>query len=226
MISLLPWGDSYPLQTAAHSCQPPKKFLVGELYVMLHLLSALILCLKVPRKEKKNKEGESDRALGDSQSTTKKNWVDSRLQWINCCEKCEQGKCNPVRKLGGNMERQRLGRKTTQYCPSCGVVLCKFCWNKFHSNDIELPACSPFLHMVPISTRCTTEPEQTNEMRFILRRQVSPREEEIDCEGENTEDKDEVVEVCEALANLHQTARTGKTCSPRKKGTKEKKGRN
>ena len=59
----------------------------------------------------------------------------------------------------------------------------------------------------------------------IGRRQVSPREEEINCKGENTEEEDEVVEtVYEALANMRRTTRTGKTYSPRKKGQKKKRG--
>ena len=122
------------------------------------------------------------------------------------------------------MERQRLGCRTIQYCPTCGVVLCKSCWDTFHSKDIELPSCSPFLHMISNSTRCI-EVDRENEMMFIRRRQVSPREEEIDCGGENNEEEDEVVEnVCETLANMRRTARTGKTYSPRKKGQKKKRG--
>ena len=114
-----------------------------------------------------------------------------------------------------------MGCKTIWYCPTCGVVLCKSCWDKF-SKDIELPSYIPFLYMISNLTRCI-EVDRENEMMFIRRRQVSPREEEIDCEGENTEEEDEVVEtVCEALANMHRTARTGKTYSPRKKGQKKK----
>ena len=57
--------------------------------------------------------------------------------------------------------------------------------------------------------------------------QVSPHEEEIDCEGENTDEEDEIVEtVCETLANMRRTARTGKTYSSRKKGQKKKRGVN
>ena len=174
------------------------------------------------------KEGEhfneAETTQSDSQSTTKKKNEDNRLRCINCCEKCVHGKCNPVRKAGEKMERQQLGRKTIWYCPTCGVVLCKSCWDTFHSKDIELPSCSPFLHMISNSTRCI-EVDRENKMMFIRRRQVSPREEEIDCEGENTEEEDEVVEtVCEALANMRRTARTGKTYSPRKKGQKKKRG--
>ena len=78
--------------------------------------------------------------------------------------------------------------------------------------------------MISNSTRCI-EVDRENEMMFIRRRQVSPREEEIDCEGENTEEEDEVVEtVCEALANMRRTTRTGKTYSLRKKGQKKKRG--
>jgi len=125
------------------------------------------------------------------------------------------------------MEKQRLGRKTIQYCPTCGVVLCKFCWEKFHSNDIELPACSPFLHMLstPTTTRCP-EVEQETEMMFIRRRQVSPRiEGEVDDEEEMIEEEAERVETAsEAETSGRRTARTGKTYSPRKKGRKQKRG--
>merc|ERR1712157_38186 len=137
--------------------------------------------VKLPQKEKKQKHGnfdEGDRDQGKSQSEVKKKWVDYRLRCINCCEKCKQGKCYPIRKHGRNMERQRLGQKSVHYCPTCGVVLCNFCWQKFHSNDIELPPCSPFLHMLRTTTRCTTELEQQSERTFILRRQVSLREDE------------------------------------------------
>ena len=185
---------------------------------------ALTLCLEVPQKEKKQKHGnfdEGDRDQGESQSEVKKKWVDYRLRCINCCEKCKQGKCYPIRKHGGNMERQRLGRKSVHYCPTCGVVLCNFCWQKFHSNDIELPPCSPFSHMLRTTTRCTTELEQRSERTFILRRQVSPREEESDDE----EEKSEVEETAsEEEIGGHRTARSGKTYSPRKKGLKQKRG--
>ena len=47
-----------------------------------------------------------------------------------------------------------------------------------------------FLALAPLETAAPG-------LMFIRRRQVSPREEEIDCEGENTEEEDEVVEtVC------------------------------
>ena len=41
--------------------------------------------------------------------------------------------------------------------------------------------------MLRTSTRCTTELEQQIERTFILRRQVSPREEESDDEEEKSE---------------------------------------
>ena len=62
--------------------------------------------------------------------------------------------------------------------------------------------------MISNLTRCI-EVDRENEMMFIRRRQVSPREEEIDCEGENTDEEDEIVEtVCETLVHVRDAGGT------------------
>jgi len=49
-------------------------------------------------------------------------------------------------------------RKTKRYCPTCRVILCKHCHGLFHSNALELPACSPFLSLIPRETSAVVTP--------------------------------------------------------------------
>merc|ERR1712176_1122886 len=133
---------------------------------------------------------------------------DGRTRCILCCEKCIKNVCTPVRT--DTEERIRHGRKTTKYCPACGVVICKHCWNVFHSKDITLPACSKFHHMLTVQTRSDMRTtEGTAGDNFIVRRrQVSPREDEEEKIEEETEE------------DGHRRARSGKTYLPRKQTNK------
>merc|ERR1712176_1669789 len=139
-----------------------------------HLWNKLMGFVDLPRKVIKSKRairGPVKVPLGEGQK-------DGRTRCILCCEKCIKNVCTPVRT--DTEERIRHGRKTTKYCPACGVVICKHCWNVFHSKDITLPACSKFHHMLAVQTRSdmrTTEvtAEGTAGDNFIVRRrQVSP----------------------------------------------------
>ena len=95
------------------------------------------------------------------------------------------------------MEWQRLGRKTTQYCPSCGVVLCE---NSAGTNFIRMILSSqPAVHSyICFLFQLDALLSQSRQMRWGS--------------------------FCAGKSHQHRTARTGKTYSPRKKGQKKKRG--
>ena len=124
---------------------------------------------------------EPDNALHQKRMGTSLNHVSvllptdkARGRCVVCCEFCEKGCCKAVapvvvsptvdggNKKGGKKKRQplRLGRKAKRYCLTYGVILCKHCHDNFHIEQVPLPACSPYLHLVPHSKRSVVTPAE------------------------------------------------------------------
>ena len=69
----------------------------------------------------------------------------------------------------------RLGRKSFKFCVQCNVILCGHCFDAFHSDQVPLPNCSPYLHLIQRPSRAVvTPPEQTTK---ISRSRTAPSKE-------------------------------------------------
>ncbi len=107
---------------------------------------------------------------------------------ILCCEFCARGKCkvgptipvvsptavspsepnaetaaasssdNVANKKTPRTAYSRMGRKSRKYCSTCKVTICKHCHDIFHSEQVSLPPCSPFQHLIPRSSRSVATP--------------------------------------------------------------------